>query len=193
MIKVSLAEAKTQGLTRYFTGIPCKHGHIAERMVSTRGCLVCGNLRLQQYKELNRDAFLAKKRETQALYVKNNPGKVAETKKATMQKHRIARNAEKAAWRRKNAPKVLALTRKRQAAKLQRTPKWLTDDDLWMVEQAYELAVQRTKLFGFAWHVDHIVPLQGKTASGLHTPVNLQVIPWVENLRKGNRLEANHG
>lgn len=190
---MSLAEAKTQGLTRYFTGIPCKHGHIAERMVSTRGCLVCGNLRLQQYKELNRDAFLAKKRETQALYVKNNPGKVAETKKATMQKHRIARNAEKAAWRRKNAPKVLALTRKRQAAKLQRTPKWLTDDDLWMVEQAYELAVQRTKLFGFAWHVDHIVPLQGKTASGLHTPVNLQVIPWVENLRKGNRLEANHG
>jgi hypothetical protein len=54
-----------------------------------------------------------------------------------------------------------------------------------MMEQAYELAALRTRMFGFAWHVDHIIPLQGKIVSGLHTPYNLRVIPGVENVRKG--------
>jgi hypothetical protein len=30
---ISRAEAKARGLTRYFTGKPCKYGHIAERYV----------------------------------------------------------------------------------------------------------------------------------------------------------------
>jgi len=34
--------AKSLGLKRYFTGVPCKHGHIAERHVSTSYCIQCG-------------------------------------------------------------------------------------------------------------------------------------------------------
>lgn len=37
---ISRAEAKARGLTRYFTGKPCKHGHIAERRVEG-GCIEC--------------------------------------------------------------------------------------------------------------------------------------------------------
>jgi hypothetical protein len=79
---------------------------------------------------------------------------------------------------------------KRHAAKMHRTPAWLTADDLWMIEQAYDLAALRTKLFGFSWHVDHVLPLQGKKVSGLHVPNNLQVIPWVDNVRKANGFEV---
>ena len=41
MEKISRAAAKTSGLIRYFTGLPCKNGHISERSVSCCACLHC--------------------------------------------------------------------------------------------------------------------------------------------------------
>lgn len=78
---------------------------------------------------------------------------------------------------------------KRNALRAQRTPAWLVPDDFWMIDQAYELAVLREQLVGGSWHVDHVIPLNGKKVSGLHVPTNLQVIPAVENIRKGNRFQ----
>jgi 5-methylcytosine-specific restriction endonuclease McrA len=93
-------------------------------------------------------------------------------------------------YKKKNKGKIVANTTKRKADKLQRTPKWLSKNEIWMMQEAYELAAFRSKLFGIKFHVDHIIPLKGKTASGLHTPYNLQVIPAKENLRKSNKLTA---
>lgn len=131
----------------------------------------------QRYKENNLEKVLERDRVAKSRYRAENPEKVAKSKKTYAQN---------------NKHKINASVAKRKAAKLQQTPVWLTEDDLWMIDQAYELAVLRTNLFGFMWHVDHIVPLQGKTASGLHVPQNIRVIPWIENLKKGNRMEAEH-
>jgi len=40
---VSRKEAKAQGLKRYFTGKPCKNGHISERYTSGGHCVDCNN------------------------------------------------------------------------------------------------------------------------------------------------------
>lgn len=80
--------------------------------------------------------------------------------------------------------KYLANTRLRQAIKLRATPAWANK---FFMEEAYHLAALRSKVFGFPWEVDHIVPLRGKTVCGLHVHHNLQVIPASHNMSKGNR------
>ena len=34
-------EAKLEGSRYYYTGIPCKHGHVSKRLTSTRACYEC--------------------------------------------------------------------------------------------------------------------------------------------------------
>ena len=53
----------------------------------------------------------------------------------------------------------------------------------------YDLAQRRTEQTGFAWEVDHIIPL---TKGGLHKPTNLQVVPASWNKSKGNRSEDKY-
>jgi hypothetical protein len=89
-----------------------------------------------------------------------------------------------------NSGNINALTVKRRLAKLHRTPKWVGPEEQWLIKQAYQLAALRTKMFGFAWHVDHIIPLCGKIVSGLHVPQNLQVIPAAKNMSKLNKFEV---
>lgn len=77
---------------------------------------------------------------------------------------------------------------KRRSAKLQRTPNWLSEGQLDQMAYTYWLAKDLERTCGEKYHVDHIVPLQGKEISGLHVPWNLQVLPEKVNLSKGNRV-----
>jgi hypothetical protein len=88
------------------------------------------------------------------------------------------------AYAKNNPHKICAMASKRRASLRNRTPSWLTADDFWLMEEAYSLAQMRTKLFGSKWHVDHVLPLHGKKVSGLHVPLNLQVIPAIANQQK---------
>lgn len=167
-VSISRAEAKAKSLKRYFTGNPCKNGHVAQRQVSNGCCVTCQQQRVKEWLVSNKDIAVA----AQKRWSKKNKEKHLEVSRQ---------------WKKKNPAKTAFNNSKRKAAKKQRCPSWLTEDDWWFINELYDLAALRTKATGVKWHVDHIIPLLGKGVSGLHVPSNLRVIPASENMSKGNR------
>jgi 5-methylcytosine-specific restriction endonuclease McrA len=185
-------EAKKTGSKYYFTGLPCKHGHIAAR--KTKGaCIECLKVEWTKGNETRADYFReynqsdAGKQAKQKYYAQNKDAVVARANE-WVANNRDKHNKKCNAWAKRNKASVNARTARRYASKTQATPSFVTHnpDLLWMIQEAYDLAQLRTKMFDTPWEVDHIIPLRGKKASGLHTPWNLRVIPMSENRRKSN-------
>lgn len=95
-------------------------------------------------------------------------------------------SARKKAYKAVNKAITNAHAAKRRAA--QKVPKWLTEFDKLKIKCIYSVASMLSRENNEPWHVDHIYPLQGKVVSGLHVPLNLQVIPAIENYRKGIKV-----
>lgn len=81
---------------------------------------------------------------------------------------------------RANRGKVRNWCARRRAAQRRAVPAWA---DHAAIEAIYTEAASRAG----KWHVDHIVPLQGATVSGLHCEANLQILPSHENESKHNK------
>ena len=207
MEKYTRQQAKALGLPTCYGSLCAKHPELGGLRRVSGACAECAKDMLRKSRASNAERTQAQRRKD---YLKGRAKpEVVERKKQSDAQYRKA-NKEKfrasiIAWGKNNPEKVRlyakrvrqnnpgaknADTAKRRYAKIQRTPAWLTEDDFWMLEQAYELAALRSKMFGFQWHVDHIVPLQGEIVSGLHVPTNVQVIPGFENVSKGNKFEA---
>jgi len=144
-------------------------------------------------------------KERAAGWAKANPGRRRDIVNAYSARHRETENerlrghrhrtreqsrAKTRAWRRANPDKHAAKEARRRAVKLKATPAWLSADDFWLIGEVYALSALRTAVTGVEHHVDHIIPLQGRIARGLHVPWNLQVLVGADNVAKSNRLHA---
>jgi hypothetical protein len=176
---------------------PCKRGHTSGRYPSGN-CIECMRLRYVQFTPEQRAAKCKAVKE----YARAHPEQIkAYSIKYRAQNldalhaydvERYRNDPERRAQKRINEnerrkrPDVKAVRRaermKRIADQKRRTPLWA---DLDAIKLVYLAAEQRTRLTGIEHHVDHFYPLNGKTVSGLHTSLNLRVIPATENLRKG--------
>jgi hypothetical protein len=88
-------------------------------------------------------------------------------------------------WQKNNRGVMNAHTVKYQAMKKSATPSWA---NLEAIKSLYNVAHYFDWISGgfVKHHVDHIVPLQGKTVCGLHVENNLQILIDKDNLRKSN-------
>lgn len=110
-----------------------------------------------------------------------DPQKSIKAAQAWVAKNPERREAYRKAHYQKNYAAYLATSKFRKRTVRRATPPWLTAEQRAAIVAVYAAAVQ-------AKHdVDHIVPLQGKTVSGLHVPWNLQTLP-----PKLNRAKSNH-
>lgn len=83
-----------------------------------------------------------------------------------------------------NPQKNAELNAKRRASKKNATPGWA---DREAIKKIYELAKEKTEMYGVKMVVDHIIPLQSKLACGFHCEDNLQIITVSENCKKSNK------
>jgi len=184
-------KAKAIGSTHYFTGKPCKHGHIALR--KTKGsCVECLKLEWARGNEQRADYFREYNRRED---VKDRKNDWYQDNRAAVIDRASTRPAEKLreyrnAWKVNNAVQVRADTKARRRKHREATPPWLTRKQKSELRQMYQIASTMTKTTGEQYVVDHIVPLRSDEVCGLHVPWNLRVITQEDNLKKSNKLLA---
>lgn len=164
MNPIAKCEAQQIGLKKYFTGKPCKHGHVCERWVRNNACLGCSNANAK-------------------VWAKENNVRVATNarawRKAHPEKAKMHRDAANARYSAKEENKV----RNRERAKARYT---LKRDAL--LEQARVrrlLNIERIRAYQQTWYrmnKDHALALarnrkaRKRAAPGKHTANDIREI-----------------
>jgi len=196
----------------YFTGEPCRNGHIAPRRVSDKRCVECKSAKdrrnYERYAEVRKAAasayyyanheaakeyrreYFQKNREQGLLDRKAN---WAANRERYLERKRAKaatpeEKARRAAKRKEDAHKYRGYEQKRRARLKNAIPKWYGELDDLVFQEAAELCDRRERATGIPWDVDHMIPMLARRASGLHCATNVQVIPTLLNRRKNNRM-----
>jgi hypothetical protein len=107
-------EAKLNGLARYFTGKPCKHGHVCERFTACGKCIDCAKLNKSEadrrHYEKNADAIKSRTRNYRQL----NILAVTERERSYRERNAALVSARKKDWYGRNAESVKARVAKNQ-------------------------------------------------------------------------------
>lgn len=179
-------------------------------------CKSCKRVSDKLYRENNKEkvaigkrkCYLEKKEHYDAKtkeWVKNNPNgrkSIANNyyihnQETILEKQAIYRyenkeicNSRIKCWAKRNPDKLRAKDARRRSQELKAQPLWLSGKHKQEIDNIYNLARDCELVSGEKYHVDHIVPLQGKTVCGLHVPWNLQVLPASVNIVKSNKFNG---
>jgi 5-methylcytosine-specific restriction endonuclease McrA len=179
----SRSEAKSRGLTHYFTGKECRHGHVSLRYVTSMGCRECS---------LTEEKLSKASARSKAWYIKNRERQKRRAAEwySNNKSHALAMMAiSSKKWWKKNPDKRRIYNHTRRA--LERnlggsyTPQDITDI---LKQQLGKCAYCRERL-GKKFHVDHIMPL---VLGGTNERHNLQVLCRSCNLHKSGTDPVTH-
>lgn len=151
-------KAIEQGDSHYFTGKPCKYGHVVKRAAKSGACTECMRLQAADYRIRNVEVLVERRAKAYAA----DPAKYA----ARWQHHYPSIKA-----------KHIAKNRKRE--------KYLKHIGF-EHEQEEIRKIYRDCPEGC--HVDHDVPITHDLVCGLHCVANLQYLTAEANLKKHNKF-----
>lgn len=178
-------KAKEFGLKRFFTFKPCSFGNLSERHTSSGKCLCADcaeyiRLKTADWHRRNSSSVAARK-------------KIQKSIDPDYQRRYYLANKEKVSARCRinyelNPERHFEKAKRRVVSKMNRTPPWYGELDEFAVIEIKSLCWYRERATGIKWNIDHMIPMQAKTASGLHCWQNFQVIPEFHNKSKRNRM-----
>ena len=202
-------DAISLGLNHYFTGKPCKNGHVAKRRVVSKNCVKCAYDSAQS-KGRSYPAIEAKKAGLHT-YLTGIPCKNGHVSRRWVESHKcIACDAMwKKSWKKRNPEGAKAIKRRsweqqrnrpkteeyRRAfnerhrlheiakrARLRAADGFHTSDDIAAIRKAQRGKCAYCKRnLGDEYHVDHIIPL---SKGGYNWPSNLQLTCGPCNMSK---------
>ncbi len=183
-------EAKEKGLTRYFTGKTCKHGHVCERYLRNRQCVKCTSIwslnynrkvgYKHQYKQHRKPGVLEKKRKWAQKWRDENPEKAKETSRNGQSKYMSTLHGQ---LRRRIKETVRKLLRNRNSVEcldlLAYTPQEFNKSLLKCTPQF--MTIQEARDSGY--QIDHIVPIKYISERISNNELSFIVAMDLQNLR----------
>ena len=164
---ITRSEAKSQGLPHYFTGRPCKHGHISERYTSSGVCVCCQQSHRTKWEQVHGKARNRKRW---------RDGNYPSWDSMSEEQKEIQRERQR--------------LKKYYKGKHIFREKAILDRTICKDRESIKKILDIYKKCPDGYHVDHVVPLRGKNVSGLHVHWNLEIIDAKANMRKGNKFKT---
>lgn len=199
LILITKTEAKALGLTRYYTGEPCKYGHISERLTCNSTCVVCNrtishknSIKYKKTSKKYRDYIKKYRRRAEVVgkdrliskrYREKNSEKIK-----VYRKDYYERTKEKNKEKRREYVKQNKLSYRIYASKRRSKLKngsYTKDDVINILKNQDNKCVYCKKNLDDGYHVDHIYPL---SKGGDNTPKNIQITCPSCNGRKKDKL-----
>lgn len=210
---ITRAEARERGLTQFFTGVACPHGHIFPRNTKDGRCIECSRIKQEKYRLNNPERF--------AGYEDRRRGKRSEYTKARYRANRASSIAAVLKWRDENRERFNATRSKWQRERFATDRKFalelrvrgaindsLRDRGYTKRAKAFEILgcswaefeahIEKQFLPGMLWesrhlwHIDHIVPLATAVTEAdvmaLNHFTNLRPMWARDNLAKGDKI-----
>ena len=199
-------EAKEKGLTKYFTGESCKHGHVCERYLGNYQCVKCASIRAlnynrkigykHQYKQHRKPGILEKKRENAQKWRDKNPKKAKETSRNGQSKYMSTPHGQ---LRGRIKATIGKLLRNRDSVEclylLAYTPQEFNKSLLKYTPQF--MTIQEARDSGY--QIDHIVPIKYISEHISNNELsfivardlqNLRIITQEANFRKKDKVDS---
>jgi len=193
-------DARAAGEKYYFTGKPCKRGHLAKRLTATSNCVECFAITNKQWISENKERSISNKK----AWRNNNQARVAALHSQWVKDNPDRMRQHYKNYRRtlqENFPEIVACRNLLRASlvRIGKKKEGRTSTVLGYSSTQLKIHIEAKFKSGMSWknhgewHIDHIKSIVKFIEEGISDPQvinalsNLQPLWAVENIKKGSK------